>query len=60
MQIQGTVADLYDFALEATGAGAFPASEAAKVEIASVKYDDVGKVFVVSFDLDSTIDALDF
>ena len=59
VQIQGTVTDLYDFALEAAGAGAFPAAEAAKLEIASVKSDDVGKVFVVSFALDSTFDALD-
>ena len=59
VQIQGSVTDLYDFALQAGGAGAFPAAEAAKLEIASVKYDDVGKVFVVSFALDSTFDALD-
>jgi hypothetical protein len=58
MRIAGTVSDLYDFDLEAGGAGALPAAEAAKVEIASVKHD-VGKVFLVSFTLDATFDSLD-
>jgi hypothetical protein len=57
IHIQGTVSDLYDFNLQAAGAGARPAAEAAKVEIASVKHD-IGKVFLVSFTLDSTFDAL--
>jgi hypothetical protein len=57
VQVQGTVTDLYDFALQATGGAALPASEAAKVEIASVKHDG-GKIFVVSFDLDNTFDTL--
>jgi hypothetical protein len=60
VQVSGTVADLYDFNLEASGAGALPAIEAAKVEIASVKHPDVGKVFVVAVSLDTAIDVLDF
>lgn len=60
IQVQGTVSDLYDFALEATGAAALPAAQAAMLEIASVKHDAVGKVFVVSFDLDTALDALSF
>jgi hypothetical protein len=59
VQVNGTVADLYDFDVEATGAGAFSATQAAKVQIASVKHD-VGKVFVVGFDLDNMIESLDF
>jgi hypothetical protein len=58
VQVQGTVSDLYDFDLGAAGAGAFPAAQAARVEIASVKHD-VGKVFLVSFTLDSMFDVLD-
>jgi hypothetical protein len=58
VQVQGTVSDLYDFDLGDAGAGAFPAAQAAKVEIASVKHD-IGKVFLVSFTLDSTFDSLD-
>jgi hypothetical protein len=57
VQVAGTVGDLYDFNIEASGAGAFPATEAAKVEIASVKHD-VGKVFVVSLTLDASFDEL--
>jgi hypothetical protein len=59
IQVQGTVSDLYDFALEAAGAAALPAAQAAMVEISSVKHD-VGKVFVVAFDLDTPLDALNF
>jgi hypothetical protein len=58
IQVTGTVSDLYDFDLQDTGAGAFPAAEAAKVEIASVKHD-IGKVFVVAFTLDSAFDSID-
>jgi hypothetical protein len=58
VRVKGTVSDLYDFDLGAGGAGAFPAAEAAKVEIASVKHD-VGKVFLVSLTLDSRFDSLD-
>jgi hypothetical protein len=60
VQVNGSVADLYDFNLEASGAGALPATEAAKVEIASVKHADVGKVFVVTISLDNAIDSVDF
>jgi len=59
VQVTGTVGDLYDFDLEATGPGALPAIEAAKVEIASVKHDN-GKVFVVSFTLDNAVPAVEF
>jgi hypothetical protein len=59
VHVSGTVTDLYDFNLEDTGAGAAPAAEAAKLEIASVKHDIVGKVFLVSVDLDQTLPALD-
>jgi hypothetical protein len=59
VQVEGTVTDLYDFDIGAGGAGALPATEAAKVEIASVKHD-IGKVFVVTFDLEASIEALDF
>jgi hypothetical protein len=59
VQVNGTVADLYDFDVEATGAGAFSATQAAKVQIGSVKHD-VGKVFVVGVDLDTMIEWLDF
>jgi hypothetical protein len=55
VHVSGTVSDLYDFNLEDTGAGAGPAAEAAKVEIASVKHVHVGKVFLVSFDVDQTL-----
>jgi hypothetical protein len=58
VHVVGTASDLYDFDLRATGGGAFPAAEAAKVEIASVKHD-IGKVFVVSFTLSSAIDSLE-
>jgi hypothetical protein len=58
VQVGGTVSDLYDFDLGAGGAGAFAAGEAAKVQIASVAHD-IGKVFVVSFNLDSAFDSLD-
>ena len=58
VQVAGVVSDLYDFNLEAGGAGALPAAEAAKVEIASVKHD-IGKVFLVSFTLDATFDSLE-
>jgi hypothetical protein len=60
VQVTGTVGDLYDFDLEATGPGALPAIEAAKVEIASVKHDAIGKVFVVSFALDNALPAVEF
>jgi hypothetical protein len=60
VQVNGSVADLYDFNLEASGPGALPATEAAKVEIASVKHGDVGKVFVVTVSLDNAIEAVDF
>ncbi|MBO0883991.1 MAG: hypothetical protein J2P17_27395, partial [Mycobacterium sp.] len=56
--VEGTVSDLYDFNLEDTGAGALPAAEAAKVQIASVKHD-IGKVFVVTFALRSAFDSID-
>jgi len=59
IRVSGTVSDLYDFNLEDTGAGAAPAADAAKVEIASVKHDAVGKVFLVSFDLDQTLPTLE-
>jgi hypothetical protein len=59
IHVNGTVADLYDFNIEDTGAGARPAIEAAKIEIASVKHD-IGKVFVVSVSLDTSIDELHF
>jgi hypothetical protein len=55
--VSGTVGDVYDFNLEATGAGAFPAIEAAKLEIASINHD-IGKVFLVAFNLDSLIPSL--
>jgi hypothetical protein len=58
VQVEGTLSDLYDFNLEDTGAGAFPAAEAAKVQIASVKHN-IGKVFVVSFTLSSVFDSID-
>jgi hypothetical protein len=58
IQIAGTLSDLYDFNLQDTGAGAFPASEAAKVQIASVKHA-IGKVFVVDFTLLSAFDSMD-
>jgi hypothetical protein len=58
VRVAGTVSDLYDFNLEASGGGAFAAGQAAKVQIASVAHD-IGKVFVVSFDLDSAFDSLD-
>jgi hypothetical protein len=59
ISVTGTVSDVYDFDLQAIGGGAFPASEAAKVEIASIKHD-MGKVFIVSFNLESWFDELDF
>jgi hypothetical protein len=59
VRVAGTVADLYDFNLEDTGGGARAAAEAAKLQIASVKHD-TGKVFVVSFGFDTSIEALDF
>jgi hypothetical protein len=58
VRVMGTVSDLYDFNLEDTGPAAFPAAEAAKVQIASVKHD-VGKVFVVAFTLRSAFDSVD-
>jgi hypothetical protein len=58
VQVVGTVSDLYDFNLEAGGAGALPAAQAARIEIASVKHD-IGKVFLVSFTLDESFEALD-
>ncbi len=58
IQVQGTISDLYDFDLGAVGAGALPAAQAAMVEIASVKHD-VGKIFLVSFTLDSVFDSLE-
>jgi hypothetical protein len=58
IQIAGTLSDLYDFNLQDTGAGAFPASEAAKVQIASVKHD-IGKVFIVDFTLLSAFDSME-
>jgi hypothetical protein len=58
VQVSGSVGDLYDFDLEAGGAGAMPASEAAKVEIASVKHA-IGKVFLVHFNLESSFESLD-
>jgi hypothetical protein len=60
VQVNGSVVDLYDFNLEASGPGALPATEAAKVEIASVKHGDIGKVFVVTISLDNAIDSVDF
>jgi hypothetical protein len=57
--VSGTVADLYDFDIEASGVGAMPAIEAAKVQIASVKHH-IGKVFVVSINVDNTIDSVVF
>jgi hypothetical protein len=59
VQVAGNVGDLYDFDLEAGGAGALPAAEAAKVEIASVKHA-TGKVFLVSFNVASSFESLDF
>ena len=59
VRVAGTVADLYDFDLNDTGGGALAAGEAAKVQIASVKHA-TGKVFVVSFSFDTSIEALDF
>jgi hypothetical protein len=59
VRVAGTVADLYDFDLEDTGGGALAAGEAAKLQIASVKHG-IGKVFVVAFSFDTSIDALDF
>ena len=58
VHVTGSVGDLYDFDLEAGGAGALPAAEAAKVEIASVKHA-IGKVFLVSFNLASSFESLD-
>jgi hypothetical protein len=58
VHVTGSVGDLYDFDLEAGGAGALPAAEAAKVEIASVKHA-TGKVFLVSFNLASSFESLD-
>jgi hypothetical protein len=60
VQVTGTVADLYDFNLEASGAGALPATEAAKVEIASVKHEGIGKVFVVTVSMDNALESVDF
>jgi hypothetical protein len=60
VQVNGSVADLYDFNLEASGPGALPAIEAAKVEIASVKHDAVGKVFVVTVSVDNAMDSVNF
>jgi hypothetical protein len=59
VRVVGTVADLYDFNLEASGAGAFPATEAAKIQIASVKHD-IGKVFLVAISLDTSVRTLRF
>jgi len=59
LQVNGTVQDVYDFSLEAAGAGALPAKQAAMIEIASVKHD-IGKVFLVAFDLDNAVDTLTF
>ncbi len=58
VHVTGSVRDVYDFDLEATGAGAFPAIEAAKLEIASVKHD-IGKVFLVAFNLDTSMPSLE-
>ena len=58
VRVTGNVGDLYDFDLEAGGAGALPAAEAAKVEIASVKHA-IGKVFLVTFNLASSFESLD-
>jgi len=59
VQVNGTVMDVYDFDLGAGGAGALPAQAAAQIEIASVKHD-IGKVFLVAFDLDNALDAVTF
>lgn len=57
--VKGSVGDLYDFNIEATGLGAMPAIEAAKVQIASPKHH-IGKVFVVAVSVDTSIDSVVF
>ena len=56
VQVTGNVADLFDFDLEAAGCGFSLAHDGAKIQIASVKHD-IGKVFVVSLDMDFTIES---
>jgi hypothetical protein len=57
VHVTGTVGDVYDFNLEASGIGAAAAHAAAKIEIGSSKHQ-IGKVFLVSFTLDNTLPSL--